>query len=113
VVQSPAKTQAAIEIAAENKPLGSSEVELKAGENHLRLHASIGAAGVGNSARSGRGLGEVRLLKQRCGGPVFALLPGSAGTETHLMRTLEAAQFEVVPRRGKGGGAWKITRWWC
>jgi uncharacterized membrane protein len=109
VVQSPAKTQATIEIAAESKPLGSSEVELQAGENHLRLHASIGAAGVVEVSGAVRApsLGEVRFAEAIALRRPRVLLYSQdpPGTEAHLMKTLEAAQFEVVPARDVASGA--------
>ena len=98
-VTSPKSSEAAVEITAEGRSLGSDKVKLVAGVNRFRLHANVNAAGaieLVGSIRSAE-LGEagfrnsVTLRRPR----VLLLSKDPAGTETHLMRTLEANQFEV------------------
>jgi Ca-activated chloride channel family protein len=98
-LQSPGAAQAAVEMTAEGKPIGSSQVTLAVGENHLRLQASVNA--VGAIALAGKisagNLGEARfedavtLRHPR----VLLVSHDPAPSEEHLVRTLEANQFEV------------------
>ena len=44
-LEAPRATTATVEMTAENKPIGGSQRELAAGVNHLRLQASVNAAG--------------------------------------------------------------------
>jgi uncharacterized membrane protein len=102
-ISSPSNTQATVEISAEGKALGASEVTLTSGSNTLRLHASLGSAGVVEVSGIVRAasLGEVRfaqavaLRRPR----VLMYSQDPSGSETHLLRTLQAAQFEVVSAR--------------
>jgi hypothetical protein len=102
-VKSPSNTRATVEIAAEGNALGSTEVDLVAGENPIRLHASIAAAGVVEMTGTVRapGLGEVRFAEAIALRRPRVLLYSQdpPGTEAHLIRTLETAQFEVTPAR--------------
>ncbi|MBM3774675.1 MAG: VWA domain-containing protein, partial [Acidobacteria bacterium] len=90
---------AAIEIAAEHKPLGASRVQLGRGSNRIRVQAHVSAAGATDIAGriSAGELGEVRfenavtLRRPR----VLLISKDPPGTEVHLLRTLEANQFEV------------------
>ncbi len=92
-----------VEIGAEGKTLGSSPVRLERGANLLRVHASLNAVGAvefSGILRS-KELGETRfsqavtLRKPR----LLFVSQDPPGTETHLMATLEAAQFEVQRAR--------------
>jgi len=63
VVSSPSAGPAQVELSAEGKPLGQSQVNLNRGENPLRLHASVntpGALDIAVAIRAGA-LGEVRF----------------------------------------------------
>ncbi|MFN7922680.1 MAG: VWA domain-containing protein [Bryobacteraceae bacterium] len=102
-VSSPRAAQATVELMAEGKPVGSSEVSLQAGSNTLRLNANLGATGaleVSGNIRAGD-LGEVRfaravtLRRPR----LLYLSQDPEGSEMHLKRTLEAAQFDITITR--------------
>ena len=95
-----ASTAATVELTAEGKSLGSSRVELAPGVNHVRLQASVNS--IGAIALAGRisagSLGEARfedavtLRHPR----VLLVSHDPAQSEEHLVRTLEANQFEVI-----------------
>ncbi len=99
-VRSPRATKATVEIAAESKVLGSSEVALEPGLNQIRVHASLSTSGAVDlsGALSAPGMGTARfaqaisLRRPR----VLFLSEDPAGTETHLLHTLNAAQFDVT-----------------
>jgi uncharacterized protein YegL len=103
-LESPGPRLATVELAAEGKSIGSSQVELVPGPNRLRLDASINA--VGAIALAGRisagDLGETRfedaltLRRPR----VLLVSRDPAASEQHLLRTLQANQFEVEPAPG-------------
>ena len=104
-VESPRATSAKVEMTAEGKVIGSSSVQLAAGANHLRLQAtvnSVGAIALAGKISAGD-LGETRfedavtLRHPR----VLLVSHDPAESELHLVRTLEANQFEVV--RAPGG----------
>ena len=98
-LQSPRATRATVELTAEGKPIGASQVDLAAGANHLRLQATVNSAGA--IALAGKvtaeGLGEARfedavtLRRPR----VLLVSRDPAESEQHLVRVLEANQFEV------------------
>lgn len=99
-LSSPAAGSATVEISAEGKLLGAEKVELAPGVNRFRVHANLNAVGAieltGNIAAPG--LGEARfenavtLRRPR----VLLITRDPVGTETHLVRTLEANQFELT-----------------
>src|SRR6266849_10898946 len=98
-LSSPKRATANVEIAAEGKPLGSSRVEIEPGLNHFRVHASVSTVGAVDLAGkiSAAGLGEARFeqavtLRHP---QVLLITQDPAGTEKHLLKTLEANQFEV------------------
>ncbi|MEZ5353151.1 MAG: VWA domain-containing protein [Bryobacteraceae bacterium] len=100
VVSSPAAGQAGVELAAEGKSLGSSQVRLQAGENTVQVQANIGAAGaleLTGRVRSPEH-GEVSfaraitLRKPR----LLLLSQDPPGSGVNLRRALDAAQFEIV-----------------
>ncbi len=101
VVSTPKAGPAEVELAAEGRTLGKSQVQLAAGENSLRLHASLNTPGALDLAISVRGesagQGEVHFdqavtLRR----PRVLYVSGDApGANSHLSSTLEAAQFSV------------------
>jgi uncharacterized membrane protein len=102
-VVAPRATPAAVEMTAENKSIGGSRVELAAGVNHLRLQASVNAAGAIALAGkiSAPGLAEARfedavtLRSPR----VLVVSRDPAASEVHLARVLEANQFAIDQAR--------------
>jgi len=104
-LEAPRATEATVEMTAENKPIGGSRVQLEAGVNHLRLQASVNAAGAIALAGkvSAPGLGEARfedavtLRSPR----VLLVSRDPAASEEHLVRVLQANQFAVD--RSPGG----------
>lgn len=99
VVSSPSAGPAQVELSAEGKPLGQSQVNLARGENSLRLHASMntpGALDIAVAIRAGA-LGEVRfdqavVLRQP---KVLYVSQDPAAEDSHFPATLAAAQFDV------------------
>jgi Ca-activated chloride channel homolog len=101
VISTPKAGPAEVELAAEGRTLGKTQVQLAAGENPLRLHASLNTPGALDLAISVRGQtpaqGEVHfdqavMLRQ----PKVLYVSGDpASTDSHLTATLEAARFDV------------------
>jgi hypothetical protein len=96
---SPQQSTATVDITAEGKTLGSSRVRLEPGINHFRVRASLSALGAIDLAGkvSAPGLGQARFehaVTVRRPRLLF-LSKDPAGTEAHLMQTLEAGQFDV------------------
>ena len=98
-LRSPKAAKATVEITAEGKSLGASQVELAPGLNHFRAHANLTAVGAIDLAGtiSAPGLGQARfesavtLRRPR----VLLLSKDPAGTEGHLLHTLDANQFDT------------------
>jgi len=98
-LDSPRAAQATVEMSAEGKPLGVTRVNLIAGSNQFRAHASVSATGAIELAGriTAPGLGETHfdsaltLRRPR----VLLVTDDPADAEAHLMRTLEANQFDV------------------
>ncbi len=98
-LESPRAVKATVDMTAEGKPIGSNRVDLTAGTNHLRLQASVNSVGAIALAGkvSAEGLGDTRfedaitLRSPR----VLLLSRDPAASEQHLIRALEANQFEV------------------
>jgi uncharacterized membrane protein len=102
-LESPRAAQATVEMTAEGKPLGASRVNLSAGTNQFRAHASVSSTGAielaGRISAPGLGssLGEAHfdsaltLRRPR----VLLISNDPADAEQHLLRTLEANQFDV------------------
>jgi uncharacterized membrane protein len=98
-----AARRATVEMTAEGKSIGASQVALVPGPNRLRLNASVNA--VGAVALAGKisagSLGETRfedavtLRRPR----VLLVSRDPAESEQHLLRALQANQFEVQPAR--------------
>ncbi|MEO8592149.1 MAG: VWA domain-containing protein, partial [Candidatus Solibacter sp.] len=103
-VEAPAAAHARVELTAEGKTIGGSEVDLAAGVNRVRLQALINAVGAvalaGKIASSG--LGEARfedsvtLRSPR----VLLVSHDPATSEEHILRALHANQFEVQQAPG-------------
>jgi len=99
VVSSPSAGPAQVELSAEGKPLGQTQVDLNRGENPLRLHASVntpGALDISVTIRAGS-LGEVHfdqavVLRQP---KVLYVSQDPAAQDSHFPATLASAQFDV------------------
>jgi Mg-chelatase subunit ChlD len=99
-VSSPKAGKAIVELAAEGKPLGTSEVPLEAGENVVRVQANIGTVGaveITGGLKSTE-LGEVQFARaltlRRPKLLYISKDPPASGA--HLLKTLEAARFETT-----------------
>jgi secreted protein with Ig-like and vWFA domain len=120
-LESPRAASAAVEMTAEGKVIGQSSVPLEAGANHLRLQATVNAAGAIALAGkiSAPGLGETRfedavmLRRPR----VLLVSHDPAESESHLVQTLEANRFEVerapngIPDRLDGYQIVAVNNW--
>jgi Ca-activated chloride channel homolog len=103
-VEAPRAAHARVALTAEGKTIGTSEVDLAAGVNHLRLQASVNS--VGAIALAGKisasDLGEARfedsvtLRSPR----VLLVSRDPAASEEHIIRALHANQFEVQQAPG-------------
>ncbi|MCU1335526.1 MAG: von Willebrand factor, type [Bryobacterales bacterium] len=99
VVSSPSAGPAMVELSAEGKPLGQTQVNLERGDNPLRLHATLdtpGALDISVAIRAGA-LGEVRfdqavVLRQP---KVLYVSQDPAAQDSHFPATLASAHFEV------------------
>lgn len=100
VVSSPKAIPAEIELTADGKPLGKTNVDLAAGVNPVRLHASLNTAGALDISIAVRAasFGEVhfdqavRLRRPK----LLYVSMDSADQDPHLPSTLSAAQFDVT-----------------
>ena len=98
-VEAPRAARATVEMTAEGKTIGNSQVDLVAGVNRLRLQASVNA--VGAIALAGKissaALGEARFEDSvTLRGPrVLLVSHDPAQSEQHILRALQANQFEV------------------
>ncbi len=98
-LSSPEAVSATVDITAEGKSLGSHPVALEKGDNQIRVHASVTAAGALNLAgiiRAGN-LGQIRfdravILRRP---KVLYVSQDPPGSESHLLETLRTAQFDV------------------
>ena len=103
-LESPRAAHATVEMTAEGKAIGNSQVDLIPGVNHVRLQASVNS--VGAIALAGRisaaDLGGARfedavtLRRPR----VLFVSHDPLQSEEHLVRTFEANQFEVIHATG-------------
>ncbi len=98
-VSSPEAVAGTVEISAEGKLLGSNRVALEQGSNQIRVHASLTAAGALNLSGLIRAdnLGDIRFdravtLRRP---KVLFISQDPEGTESHLIQSLAAAQFDV------------------
>jgi Ca-activated chloride channel family protein len=98
-VEAPKAAPAKVEITAEGKSIGSSQVNLNKGMNYLRLQASVNSVGAIDLAGkiSAEGLGDARFEEAvTLRSPRVLLVSRDPETsEQHLLRALQANQFEV------------------
>jgi len=98
-VSSPEAVSCTVQISAEGKVLGASTVALEQGSNQVRVQASLNSPGALNLAgviRAER-LGEIRFdravtLRRP---KILYVSQDPEGTESHLLQTLAAAQFDI------------------
>ncbi|MDX2179528.1 MAG: VWA domain-containing protein [Bryobacteraceae bacterium] len=98
-VSSPRKASGELEIVVEGKPLAASPISLEAGSNVVRAQAALnvsGAVALSGTLRAGD-LGEVRFTRALAlrRPKLLFVSQDPEGTDVHLMRTVEAGQFEV------------------
>ena len=103
-VESPRASQAEVELTAEGKTIGASQVNLAAGMNRLRLQAtvnSVGAVAMAGKITAG-GLGDARFENSvTIRSPrVLLVSHDPTASEEHLLRALQANQFEVQQAPG-------------
>jgi uncharacterized protein YegL len=100
-VYSPQATAATVELQAENKSIGSHPVNLAAGENHVRVRASLNAAGaidlsgVVRAANLGESHFESAVSVRRP--KVLWISQDIAGSEKHIADLLAANKFDFSP----------------
>jgi hypothetical protein len=102
-VYSPQATAATVDLQAENKPIGSHSINLAAGENRIRVRASLNAAGAIDLSGVVRaaGLGEshfesaVSVRRPK----VLWISQDVAGSEKHIADLLTANKFDFSPAR--------------
>jgi len=103
-VEAPGAAHARVELTAEGKTIGASDVQLAAGMNRLRLEASVntvGAIALAGKVAAGD-LGEARFEDTvTLRGPrVLLVSHDPAPSEEHIIRALHANQFEVEQAPG-------------
>ncbi len=103
-VISPSPAQANVDVTAEGKSIGHGNVQLVAGENHLRMQASVnstGAIAIAGKVAAG-GLGEARFEDAVTLRRPRALLVSNdpPDSQQHLQHVLEANQFETTLASG-------------
>ena len=98
-IVSPSSVAGSVQIGAEGKVLGLKPVKLDPGENQVRVHASLSAAGALSltGVIQANGLGDIRFeravtLRRP---KVLYISQDPPGTAAHLLQTLAAAQFDV------------------
>jgi len=98
-IAAPSAVSGSVEVSAEGKLLGSMPVKLAQGDNQIRVHASVSAAGALTLAGviHAGGLGDIRFdravtLRRP---KVLFISQDPPGSEAHLLQTLTAAQFDV------------------
>jgi uncharacterized membrane protein/uncharacterized protein YegL len=99
-IYSPKATTATVELAAEGKTIGSHEVALAAGENRVRIRASLNAAGAidlsGKVAAPGMGESRFENAVAVRRPKVVWVSEDPEGTEEHIVGVLTANKFEFV-----------------
>jgi hypothetical protein len=107
-VSSPKAGPAEVELSAEGRTLGKTEVSLAAGVNPVRMHTSLNTPGALelSIAIRAQGSDEVRLdqavtLRRP---KALYLSPDPPGIDGHLTNALTAAQFEVTRAADFGNG---------
>ncbi len=96
---SPSAVSGSVQISAEGKVLGSNPLKLEKGDNQVRVHASVTAAGALSltGVIQANGLGDIRFdravtLRRP---KVLYISQDPEGSDVHLLQTLAAAQFDV------------------
>jgi uncharacterized membrane protein len=99
MVSAPKAGPAEVELSAEGRTLGKTQVQLAAGENPLRLHASLNTPGALDLAVAIRAqdAGEIHfdqavMLRRP---KILYISADSPAENSHLQATLNAAQFDV------------------
>lgn len=99
-IYSPKATQATVELTAEGKSIGTHQVPLAAGENRVRIRASLNAAGaIDLSGRvQAAGMGESRFENAVAvrRPKVVWVSEDPEGTEEHIVGVLTANKFDFV-----------------
>ena len=99
-VSSPKSAAGTVEITAEGKVLGRSQVAIEPGQSQLRVHTSVSSTGAIDLSGTIHApeLGDVHfsqaLTLRRP--KVLFISQDPAGTEQHLFATLESGQFDLV-----------------
>ncbi len=100
---SPKATQATIDLAAEGKTIGTHQVALAAGENRVRIRASLNAAGAIDLSGKVQapGMGESRFENAVAvrRPKVVWVSEDPAGTEEHIVGVLTANKFDFSPAK--------------
>lgn len=99
VVSSPQKATGSVEVHAAGKQIGASPIALEPGNNSVRVHATLnseGAIDLSLALRAGP-LGEIQMQQAVTLRRPRVLFVSSdpAGTEAHLLNTLQSAKFDV------------------
>ncbi len=99
VVSSPQKATGQLEILAEGKPIGNSQILLEPGENRLSAHASLNVTGavlLSGIVRA-EGMGELTFARSMTlrRPQLLFISQDPAGTEQHLLGALRAGEFEI------------------
>jgi Ca-activated chloride channel homolog len=99
LVSAPSAGPAEIELAAEGRQLGKSEVQLQAGPNPVRMHASLNTPGSLDLSIAIRSpaAGEIRFEQAvTLHRPKALYISGDeTAQDAHLTQTLQAAQFDL------------------
>jgi Mg-chelatase subunit ChlD len=110
-VSSPKASSAEVELAAEGRTLGKTQVQLAAGVNPVRMHASLntpGALDLSMAIRAQSGdevrLDQAMMLRRP---KALYLSPDPPGVDGHFTDALTAAQFDVT--RASDFGAAKFS----
>jgi Ca-activated chloride channel family protein len=103
-VYAPADATARIDLEAEGKPLGSNPVELRSGMNRFRVHARVKASGAtsldGRIVAGALGTLPFEQAIQLRRAKVLYLSEDPAGSDSHLLKAFEEADFDVTREAG-------------
>ena len=114
-LSAPTRGQGAIEIYADGKLLGRNPIQLDAGDNRIRAHASVSASGATDVAVVVKtpNMGDARfdqaITFRRP--KLLYISADPAAAETNLLDALSAAQFDIQRAGALGTRAWTNTRW--
>ena len=99
LVSAPSAGPAQVELSAEGRPLGQTQVNLEAGSNALRLHASVNTPGaldlsiaIRSSTAGELHFDQAMVLRQP---KVLYISSDPAAQDTHFSEALTAAKFDV------------------